>query len=171
MAATAEQVLTDLARAKRYELSDVEATAWTQMVDAYGDDAVVRFVNWHIRTSPFFPSVSAGYQFLSCGFGEPSAAMARLCEAVRDSGPYVSPDFRGDLPLGQAVLELGGWARVCELLPDPVARSMDFAVFEKRFSDIYRRCVSKVAMGQVDTRALVGLADAVVGIGMTREVE
>lgn len=131
-----EEVLLELAAAKRYTLGRFEAALWLDLIKAQGDAAVEAFLVQHVRTSPWFPSLASAVEYFGLA---PTAedALIGLASLVQGCGPYQEPDLSADPVLAATVNQLGGWLALNESMP--ALHTVEFQQFAKRFSEAYRR--------------------------------
>lgn len=134
MPTDATEMLAHMANIYRYEISDFEAVLWqTQVINRYPNEAVMRALLAHMESgtndSNFMPKYGAIKARL-----EPIAGFTQVHEAVRKFGPYQVPEI-SDPVLLSAIDQMGGWAKVCEEMPDPVGRAVDFDRYMKRFEN------------------------------------
>jgi hypothetical protein len=130
-----------------------EAGLWMKLVAQHGEQAVARFLQHHLLSSPFPPKLADAQRMLSPISGNDEAAFLRLIEEVRVKGPYSCPDFSSEPAIASAVEQLGGWAAVNAQLPDPSAR-FDYEAFQRRFAAAYQMARShQVVQGPGTPRA------------------
>lgn len=136
-----EEILLELATAKRYTLGKFEAAMWLDLIESQGDSAVEAFLVQHVRTSQWFPSISSAVEYFGL---VPSSddALLNLAVLVQSHGPYRAPDLSADPSLAAAVAQLGGWEAVNEAMP--ALQTVEFQSFAKRFGEAYRRAQSLV---------------------------
>jgi hypothetical protein len=152
---TARQAMVETFAYYKYEVTKFEADLWARIIDEYGDEAVLAFLQAHLRTSQFAPKVSDAQRLLSPEGGNEEAAFLRLAQEVRRCGPYGNPRFE-DPAIASAVTSLGGWAVVNEQLPDPMAR-FDYEAFQRRFSAAYQVARSEQVVSRPQRIELRGL--------------
>lgn len=139
---TALEALQWAAGLYRYELDPIEAMRWTDYIAKYGDDAVRNFIFQHVDREDFFPRLSAlGRAMNGAALGSPSVAMEEVLRAAAKFGPYRDPEF-SDPAIAYAISEMGGWARLCEALPDPVSDRFAYEALAKRFGLHYEMAKS-----------------------------
>lgn len=135
--AEARLVLVEVFAYFKYEVTDFEAAMWTRLIAEHGDQAVVAFLQEHVRTSTFAPKIADAQRMLSPIGGNDEAAFLRLIAEVRRTGPYVAPAFEDDPAIAAAVTHLGGWSTLNAELPDPSAR-FDYEAYQRRFAAAYQ---------------------------------
>ena len=152
---SAREALVETFAYYKYEVTRFEADLWSRMIDEYGDDAVIAFLQSHLRASQFAPKISDAQRLLCPDKADEDAAFVRLTQAVRRSGPYAAPRLE-DPALALAVVNLGGWAAVNAQLPTPEAR-FDYEAFHRRFAAAYRSALSDIALRRAPRVELRGL--------------
>lgn len=144
----ARKVMVEVFAYYKYVVTDFEASIWTGLINEHGDQAVVAFLQEHVRTSTFAPKISDAQRLLSPIGGNEEAAFLRLTEEVRRRGPYGNPRFQDDPAIAAAVSHLGGWARLNAEMPDPGAR-FDYEAYQRRFAAAYQLARSQqVVLGR-----------------------
>jgi hypothetical protein len=122
----------------RHELNDLEVTAWLAAIEAFGTEATTRFLlNWVSTNSRKAPTVADLRKALDPAFVEEETALERLYLLVARIGPYDTPKPEAIGPmLCRAIENMGGWARVNEIMPD---RGDRFAwnAFSERFATAF----------------------------------
>jgi hypothetical protein len=145
----ARRAMVEVCAYYKYVVTDFEASMWTKLINEYGDQAVVAFLQEHVRTSTFAPKIADAQRLLSPVGGNEEAAFLRLTEEVRRRGPYGNPRFDDDPAIAAAVSHLGGWATLNAEMPDPGAR-FDYEAYQRRFAAAYQMARSqRVVMGAV----------------------
>jgi hypothetical protein len=139
----------------KYEVTRFEADLWSRIIDEHGDEAMLAFLQTHLRTSQFAPKISDAQRLLSPGHASEDAAFLSLNAAVRQCGPYGNPRF-DDPAIATAVRQLGGWAAVNEQLPAPTAVH-DFEAFKRRFAAAYEVARAQHAIQGKPSHRLLGL--------------
>jgi hypothetical protein len=143
------KALSDIMGLYGKDMGSFEAGVWVKIIREFGDDAVIQFLSRHAQTSVFAPKPADIMQALMPGRATAQAALEELIRAVNHYGPYRSPKLR-DRALAEAILILGGWVRVNELLPDPVNR-FEFDDFSKRFDLCYRQACARLMVSEKST--------------------
>jgi len=122
----------------RHELNDLEVTAWLAAIEAFGPAATTKFLlNWVSTNSHKAPTVADLRKALDPAFVEEETALERLFLLVCRVGPYDAPKLETIGPmLSRTIENMGGWARVNEIMPD---RGDRFAwnAFAERFSTVF----------------------------------
>lgn len=155
--------LADLLGAKRYAVTELELTIWRRIVE---HPKVPRgrfkdFLTHHVMTSTFAPQPNEAMEALGLLLS-PEAGFRALQRLVSEEGPYRAPDGV-DPVLVAAINEMGGWAEVCEKMPDP-ATATTYAV--KQFRDDFDSAF-RTAANAVNVRGRT--PDPLRAIGQTRE--
>lgn len=119
----------------RHELNDLETSAWLAVIESFGPEATTRFLlNWVSTNSRKAPTVADLRKALDPTFVEEETAIERLYLLVCRYGPYDAPklDVTGPM-LCRTIENMGGWARINEIMPD---RGDRFAwnAFAERFA-------------------------------------
>ncbi len=152
---SAREALVETFAYYKYEVTKFEAELWARIIDEYGDDAVLSFLQSHLRSSQFAPKVADAQRLLCPDKGNEEAAFLKLTQAVRRFGPYSAPRL-DDPAIALAIASLGGWAAVNEQMPSPEAR-FDYEAFQRRFGAAYQIAVSEIAMRRAPRIKLRGL--------------
>lgn len=122
----------------RHELNDLEVTAWLAAIESFGPDATTKFLlNWVSTNSRKAPTVADLRKALDPTFVEEETALERLYLLVSRVGPYDAPKLEATGPmLSRAIENMGGWARINEIMPD---RGDRFAwnAFAERFATAF----------------------------------
>jgi hypothetical protein len=122
----------------RHELNDLEVTAWLAAIEAFGPAATTKFLlNWVSTNSRKAPTVADLRKALDPTFVEEETALERLYFLVTRVGPYDAPkaDVAGPM-LCRAIENMGGWARVNEIMPDRGDR-FAWSAFAERFATAF----------------------------------
>lgn len=142
------------------EMTVIESNLWSREIERLGPAALLSFAEFWMsgggqgnyrRT----PTIDDFMMRADPSYVNAATALDRLIEEVRRSGPYNNPTIE-DLKLREAIARMGGWAKVCQDMPDP---SSDFAF--KRFSERFRAAWTHSEALQVQHKlnppALLGL--------------
>lgn len=152
---TAIEVFTQIMGIYRYDATALEARLWLQLIEDFGDAAVIAFLIRHVESSVFAPKPSEARTALCPAHNNAMAAFEELARAVSKFGPYVSPKFE-DPAIAGAVILMGGWIKVNETMPDPSSR-FDFEAYFKRFDVVYKQSHSNILKGDGYTKPLRGI--------------
>jgi hypothetical protein len=129
---TPQELLAQMARMYKYELSDFEALLWTaQVFSVYPAQAVMRALMAHMESGTHDANFMPRHGAIKAKL-EPVVGFKEIEQAIKQVGPYQLPNIT-DPVLLTAIEQMGGWARVCNELPDPVVRPIDFDRYVKRF--------------------------------------
>ncbi|CAN7784695.1 hypothetical protein LJR175_008424 [Variovorax sp. LjRoot175] len=122
----------------RHELNDLEVTAWLAAIEAFGPTATTKFLlNWVSTNSRKAPTVADLRKALDPTFVEEETALERLYLLVSRVGPYDAPNLDATGPmLCRAIENMGGWARVNEIMPDRGDR-FAWSAFADRFATAF----------------------------------
>jgi len=143
------------------EPTPAEAMLWAGEIERVGPRAVIAFAHFWLAgggQNGFLraPRIMDLRRFCDPTWSDEVGALTRLQNLVSRFGPYCVPTERDgmDAKLAETVRLLGGWVRVCELLPDP---SDDFAfrAFEKRFVSAWQQAEVRVVRGDVSAAPLL----------------
>lgn len=139
----------------KHAATDFEVELWLALMNEVGDEAIVSFLKNHVRSSAFSPKISEAMALLRPGANNSAAAFLALTQAVGTVGAWEAPRFN-DPAITKAVLELGGWAKVCATLPAPEER-FEYEGFQKRFAVAYQIAAADIALnGAPQHLALAG---------------
>lgn len=122
----------------RHELNDLEVTAWLAAIEAFGSAATTKFLlNWVSTNSRKAPTVADLRKALDPTFVEEETALERLYLLVSRVGPYEAPkqELAGPM-LCRAIENMGGWARINEIMPDRGDR-FAWSSFAERFATAF----------------------------------
>lgn len=145
------------------ELTPIEASLWTREIDKFGPLAMLSFVEFWIsgggqnayrrapRLEDFWVRTDPNYVGAE-------TAVEWLRAEVAKTGPYLNPEI-ADYRLRASIVRLGGWAKVCQDMPDP---SDDFAYkrFTERFRAAWVYAEALQVQKKLDPPALLGLIAA-----------
>lgn len=134
-----DQALAEIMAARRYEMTQFEATAWARIINSVDPSRFIAFLGHHYATSAYAPTPADATKFLDLGVN-PDVSFGRLERLVKQYGPYRAPQALE--PVLQVAIELmGGWAQVNEDLPDPKA-----AYEHKRFRERFDACFTEATV-------------------------
>lgn len=160
--AGAMRLLADLAGARRYEYTDIEARMWLEFLMRLttgadvGLSKLMRFLSvWSMRER-FVPQPQDAAKALGL-FSTPESSFEAVLREVGSCGPYGSPKL--DAVTSQTIALMGGWARVCQDAPD-ASNEFAFNQFRKRFVELFPQAQAQVEVQGVAPKPLLGLADA-----------
>ena len=155
------------------EPTPAEAMLWADEIERLGPQAVQRFaVFWmsgggqgnFLRA----PRIEDLRRYCDPAWADEGLALERLKQMVVDCGPYQVPGAAQgmDERLAEAVRLLGGWPKVCEILPDA---SDDFAMraFEKRFAVAWQQAQGRALRAALSHEPLRALGSAPATGGVT----
>lgn len=152
---SAKHVLREVMGYYGRELTTLESVGWLKLIAEFGDEPIVRFLAAHMERSAFAPKLSEALDALRPNTNSAQGAFEELHRAVQQRGPYRVPTFTSQAIAG-AVLLLGGWTKVCELMPDPASR-FDYEAFFKRFEVCYRQAAAQLMLKPQDVPRLRSL--------------
>lgn len=139
--AQCDQALTEVMAARRYQLTDFEAVAWTKIINSVEPARFIAFLSHHYTTSPYAPTPSDATKFLDLAVNA-DVAFGRLERLIKECGPYQAPDASEPVLLTTIEL-LGGWASVNEELPDPKS-TFEYKHFRERFDACFTEATVKM---------------------------
>ncbi|CAN7362940.1 hypothetical protein [Variovorax sp. LjRoot178] len=123
----------------RHELNDLEVTAWLAAIEAFGPTPTTKFLlNWVSTNSRKAPTVADLRKALDPTFVEEETALERLYLLVCRVGPYDAPKLEATGPmLSRAIENMGGWARINEMMPDRGKDRFAWNAFAERFATAF----------------------------------
>lgn len=144
-------------------MTDLEIELWRREIDNHGPEVVTKFVLFWTcggGQGNFMraPRIDDFRRRMDPSFVSLEDALLILRREVSRVGPYADPAI-SDPGLKTAILEMGGWAKVCQDMPDA---SLDFEMrrFSDRFKSAWVQGESAVLRGQVPNQLLLGLVSA-----------
>lgn len=123
----------------RHELNDLEVTAWLAAIESFGPAPTTKFLlNWVSTNSRKAPTVADLRKALDPTFVEEETALERLYLLVCRVGPYDAPKVEVTGPmLSRAIENMGGWARINEMMPDRAKDRFAWNAFAERFATAF----------------------------------
>jgi hypothetical protein len=123
----------------RHELNDLEVTAWLAAIESFGPAPTTKFLlNWVSTNSRKAPTVADLRKALDPTFVEEETALERLYLLVCRVGPYDAPKLEATGPmLSRAIENMGGWARINEIMPDRAKDRFAWNAFAERFATAF----------------------------------
>lgn len=123
----------------RHELNVLETTAWIAAIETFGAEPTIRFLqDWVSTQSRKAPTVADLRRAIDPTFLEEGAALERLYTLVTKVGPYDAPTTeKVGATLCRVIENLGGWARVNEMMPDRAADRFAWNAFADRFATAF----------------------------------
>lgn len=153
-------LLSEICTYYKHAPTDMEADLWMITVREFGAGPVKRALMEHVGRSEFMPKIGEIRTALgAAGTGNAFAAFESVRLQVERVGPYLSPHF-DDPAIGLAVVDMGGWAYLNEKMPCPVAARFDYESMAKRFAVAYESARARLARGESQPVALLGLHSA-----------
>lgn len=144
-------------------MTDLEVELWRREIEKFGPEVMTKFVMFWTcggGQGNFMraPRIDDFRRRMDPSFVSAEDALTILRREVSRVGPYSDPTIT-DAGLKTAILEMGGWAKVCHDMPDP---SMDFEMrrFADRFKSAWVQGESAVLRDQVPVQPLLGLVSA-----------
>lgn len=155
---TPAEMLIEIARICKHDLSDFEALMWTtQIFECYPPEVVMRALRAHMESGTNDANFMPKYGAIKARL-EPVRGFVEIEHAVRTGNPYVAQQFN-DPVLIQAIHQMGGWERVCAEMPDPRERPIDFSQYVKRFEVALSAAKTKVEIHGMTPRPLQGICE------------
>lgn len=146
------------------EPTPAEAALWADEIDRMGPGPIMSFIKFwmsgggqdgYLRA----PRIDDARRFVDPEWMDAGAALQLMHDLVRSVGPYRVPDKSEGMSqrLQSSIAALGGWARVCEIMPEP---SQEFAwrEFAKRFDAAWSQAQARELMGLPPAAPLKSLA-------------
>lgn len=145
------------------DMTAIEANLWRSEITRLGPKVMLKFVQFWTSgggQSSFrqAPRIDDFCRRMDPDFVSADDALNILRREIGRIGPYADPLFT-DARLTVAVLDMGGWAKVCKDMPDA---SMDFESrrFAERFKSAWVMGESAVLQDRLPTQRLMGLIAA-----------
>lgn len=149
----AREFLLDMCSMYNYTMSELETLMWEARIFSQFDGRMVINALIAYAEGPrcsFFPKYGEIRNMLGG-----SASQIDLERLVREGSPYEAPVIDNPV-LKQAIIFLGGWVQVCEQMPDPVTRSIDYHSYMKRAEAALAQAKSHVQIHGEPTQTLRG---------------
>lgn len=145
-----------------HKVTALEASLWNRLIETYGDDAILAFLSDHVLNGTgFAPRPSDAQKMLNPGNSDSQVAFSELVRAVKTVGPYATPAALNESPvLVAAVHHLGGWAHICNTMPDAIGNRFEFDGFQKQFDAAFRLAASRVKIHGEQPKPLLGAVKA-----------
>ena len=153
----AADALTQVMAYYKHSMTELEVKGWWRLIDEFGDEAIVSFLQVHMERDSFRPGLDQVLKMLAPSRRSSTAAYEELGRQVRECGPYRAPTFQ-DPALPGAVVLLGGWVVVNEQMPLPDG-SFESGAYIKRFDSMYLQAVSDALLHRSVNSRLRGLHD------------
>lgn len=158
--------LAEVCGSRRYELTEFEARAWLGFLRSVPKAPFLAFLMHHVMHSNFAPTIAEASKAMGLtDIGDNS--WGKLVLLVSSHGPYTVPsEFENDPVLRQTVLNLGGWQKVNETMPD-AQQTYQVKEFRDRFNGAFNSAVAQVRMQGVKPQALnaIGMSRPALAIG------
>lgn len=161
--AVAAEAVSQLFSAANAEMTKIEANLWMCEIERLGPGATLSFVEYWMsgggqdsfRRPPKIEDLLSRVDPHHVGS---SGALEALRQEIQQYGPYVNPPIENK-KLRATVLALGGWAKVCQDMPDA---SEDFASrrFSERFRAAWAQSEALAVQKRLSPTPLLGLVDA-----------
>lgn len=156
----AAEAISQLFSAAKAELTTIEANLWIREIERLGPEVSLSFVEFWISGGGqgSFQRAPKLQDFLHRAdplYVSAETALEILRVEVASTGPYSNPEI-ADHKLMAAVARLGGWAKVCQDMPDP---SAEFAYkrFTERFRNAWMHSESLQIQKKLNPQPLLGL--------------
>lgn len=161
--AIAAEAVSQLFSVANAEMTKIEANLWMREIERLGAPATLSFVEFWMTGGgqDSFRKAPKIDDFLTRAdphYVSASGALECLRREIQSFGPYLNPPI-ADPKLRATVAALGGWAKVCQDMPDP---SEDFASrrFAERFRSAWTQSEALLVQKRLDPPPLQGLIDA-----------
>ena len=122
------------------EPTPAEAMLWAEEIERLGPQAVLRFARFWMAgggQNGFMraPRIVDLRRFVDPTWADEALALSRLQRLVQEVGPYRVPCAQDgmDEVLASVVQHLGGWVKVCEIMPD-ARDEYGLRQFERKFA-------------------------------------
>lgn len=162
-AAIAGESIAQMFTSVRAEMTNIEVILWLRQIDRLGGARVMAFVEFWMSggAQGSYRRVPTIEDLLSYADGEYVSAaqsLELLRQHVSSCGPWSNPDIK-DAKLIEAISYLGGWAKVCQDMPDT---SDDFAYkrFGERFKAAWSRSEALLVQKFLSPMPLLGLLES-----------
>ena len=153
----ASKLLSEICTYYKHAPTDMEADLWMVTAREFTVPVLRRALMEHVGRSEFMPRIGEIRKALGA-VGTSSAEAAFECVRIQVErvGPYRSPNFE-DPAIGLALLDMGGWSYVNEVMPCPMTKQFDYQSMAKRFAVAYERARAKLTRGEASPVAVRGL--------------
>lgn len=159
-ASVVAESIAQMFNASKSELTMIEANLWLRQVERLGNAQVLAFAEFWMSGGAQgsfrrAPTIEDLLTYADPSFLGHAQALELLRKHVSTCGPWSSPEIK-DAKLVEAVDHLGGWAKVCEEMPDP---GQDFAYkrFADRFKAAWARSEALMVQRSLFPKPLLGL--------------
>ena len=157
----AREAVAQMFGVSKTDMTEVEVNMWRYEIDRCGPALMLKFVRFWIGgggqgTFMRAPRIDDFLRRVDPEFVSADDALTLLRNLVRKIGPYSDPDI-SNAKLRLAVMELGGWAKVNQDLPDS---SEEFASkrFAERFKTAWLQSEAAEIQGRLSCEPLLGIA-------------
>lgn len=153
----AQEFLLDMCSMYNYTLSELETLMWSsRILTQFSDREIINALIAHMEgpRGSFFPK----YGEIRTVLGG-SSNQLDLERLVRCSSPYEAPAVN-DPVLRHAIFLLGGWVEVCQQMPDPIERPIDYKQYMNRAETALLQAKNHVQIHGDPKHILRGLATA-----------
>lgn len=153
----ANEFLLDMCSMYNYTLSELETLMWQQRIfSQFSHREIINALVAHMEgpRGSFFPKYGEIRSIL--GKDTTQIDFERL---VRSSSPYEAPEVENPV-LRHAIVLLGGWVEVCQQMPDPVSRPIDYQHYMKRVDAAIVQAKHHVQVHGDPKHVLRGLSNA-----------
>lgn len=170
----AREAVAQMFATTKTDMTEIEVGLWCNQIDDLGPEVMVRFVRFWTSgggQGNFMraPRIDDFRRRMDPNFVCVEDALAILRGEISRVGPYENPKIT-DQRLQVAVLEMGGWAKVCADMPDV---SLDFETrrFADRFKTAWVQGEAAVLQGRVPAARLMGLVASPQQLGFTPQLD
>lgn len=152
-----QDMVVEMSRMYGREIGVMEAYLWkTEVFERYPARQVIGALKLYMEGrgtgKRFMPMYGDILEIL-----EPVSEVMIIERAIKSGSPYVAPSFE-DPVITQAIQNMGGWPRVCELLPDSTANSFDYDRFVKQLEKAVQSAKQEVLSRGVIPPPLLGIS-------------
>lgn len=145
------------------EMTVIETNLWTREILRLGPTALLSFAEFWMsgagqKEYRRTPTIDDFLKYADPAYVSAACALDRLTAEVRRCGPYSDPVI-DDLKLREAIVQMGGWAKVCQDMPDP-AQDFAFKRFAERFRSAWTHSEAMQVQKKLAPPALLGLIAA-----------
>lgn len=161
MLSAASEAVSQLFTAAGKEMTGLEVNLWLRAIGQYGPDLTLAFVEFWMMGGGHeryrrAPTLEDFRRRVDPNYVSTEDALEILRAEVVRSGPYANPVIH-DKRLSQSINIMGGWAKVCQELPDA---NETFALkrFAERFASAWVQAEGRVIRDEA-VEPLLGLAD------------
>lgn len=144
------------------DLTVIETNLWVAEIKRLGPDAMIAFGQFWMSgggQGSFHraPKIEDFLVRADPSYVSAETALDCLRAEVSATGPYSDPNIE-NLKLRAAVVRMGGWAKVCQDMPDP-SEDYAFKQFAARFKSAWIQSEALQVQQKLSTQPLLGLVN------------